>query len=125
MPTHSATVSPSSPVIPNDGRKWAPTAASACSAVTRSSGSSTTSIACTGRCSTRTPPSGARVEWTTVDLAPWQREERAPRRLLLAGDGLEARLPAPEVRLVAHEEPEHHVDPRVLACHCVGLLHVE
>src|SRR5664279_1168881 len=84
-----------------------------------------TSIACTGRCSTRTPPSGARVEWTTVDLAPWQREERAPRRLLLAGDGLEARLPAPEVRLVAHEEPEHHVDPRVLACHCVGLLHVE
>src|SRR5258708_1449850 len=125
MRTPSASALPSSPPIPRDGRRWASTAASACWAAMRSSASSTTSIACTETCSTRTPPSGARVEQITLDLSPRKREERVPARLLLACDRLEAGLPAPDVRLVLHEEPEHHVDARVLASDRVGLLHIE
>ena len=47
-----------------------------------------------------------------------------PAGLLLAGHGLEAGLPAAEGRLVLDEEPEHHVDARVLARDRVGLRHV-
>src|SRR5437764_6402381 len=41
-------------------------------------------------------------------------EECVPGRLLLAAHRLEAGLPAAQVRVVLDEEPEHHVDARVL-----------
>src|SRR6185437_16546155 len=53
-----------------------------------------------------------------------KRDERLPGRLALVPDRFEAGLPAAEVRLVAHHEPEHHVDPRVLARDRVRLRHV-
>src|SRR6476620_9108456 len=51
----------------------------------------------------------------------WQAPERVVRRLLLPGSGEETRLPAAQATLVAEQEPEHHRNPRVLACHCISL----
>src|SRR5215212_772339 len=50
--------------------------------------------------------------------------ERPERRLPLAAQCQEPRLPAAEGTLVAEQEPEHHVDPRVLARDAVGLAQV-
>src|SRR5947209_17038892 len=42
-------------------------------------------------------------------------------RLLPSRCGHEPRLPAGEAGLVANEEPQHHVDSRISACHRVRL----
>src|SRR4051812_46645097 len=65
----------------------------------------------------------ASAERSTFSAAG-QRDERLPGGLALVLDRLQAGLPAAQVRLVAHHEPEHHVDARVLARECVRLRHV-
>ena len=75
---------------------------SACSAMRRRSPSRTASGARSSPCSTLAARAGrARNAFQAGFCLPV--------------DGLEAGLPARRVRLVAHEEPEHHVDARVLA----------
>src|SRR5262249_15121132 len=54
-----------------------------------------------------------------------QARERIERRLALPPPGPEALLPAADVGLVLELEPEHHVDPRVLAGDRERLLQVE
>src|SRR3954447_12580695 len=65
--------------------------------------------------------SPSRCDVRIATLLVWQAAERVVRRLLLAADGEEARLPAAQAALVAEQEPEHHRDPRVLARDRIGL----
>ena len=81
----------------------------------------------TRRRSTSRKACGARSSFSSgrERLAARKRDERVPARLLLAGGRLETGLPAAEGGLVLDEEPEHHVDARVLARDRVGLLQVQ
>ena len=69
-------------------------------------------------------PRSPRSSRALPGLAAGEQAKNVERRLLLAGAGQQPGLPAAEPRLVAQQEPEHHVDPRVLAGDRVGLLHV-
>ena len=93
---------------------------------TPSNGSSTTSTGSTDHCSMRAPADGARIEQHDRSIS------RAGARgtSLQEGFFLPATVSSPDCQppmfgSSRHEEPEHHVDPRVLARDRVRLLHVQ
>src|SRR5579864_7756542 len=112
-PASWPTDSPSSHATPCAGPRWARPAVRASSSATPWPAWSTTSTVCTGTCSR-----------SAGCLAPRDLDEGVPGGLLLAGDGLQAGLPAAEVWLVLDQEPQEHVDARVLPRHRVDLRQV-